>query len=100
MTRSGHDLRSLQNWSCRCRSRRRFKRAVPQRIDMIESIEDLLVMGDDDDGASVFRRNFPKHVHDGSGTLRIERGRGLIGQDDAGIVGERAGNRNALGLST
>ena len=48
-----------------------LENSIPQRIDLIETIEYLLVMGDDNDRRSALHRDFPQHVHDGTGSLRI-----------------------------
>ena len=42
---------------------------------------------------------FLKQVHDRPGALGIERGGRLVGQDNARIVGERAGDRDPLRLT-
>ena len=70
-----------------------------RRCPLGESIEDLLVMGDYDDGASVLLRNLPQHVHDGAGALRIECSGRFIGQDEGWLVCQRSRNGYALLLA-
>lgn len=56
-------------------------------------------MGHADDRCVPIDSDFAKQVHHDSGALRIEgRGR-LVGQDDPRLIGERAGDCDALGLA-
>ena len=76
-----------------------FKPAVAQPKDVIEPIEDHFVMRDADDRGILFDGDPPQQVHHDPGALRVQRRRRLIGENDAGPVGKRAGNRDALPLA-
>ena len=45
---------------------------------------------------SLFPGDFGKHLHDRLAILAIERGRGLVRQNDGGISDDGAGDRHAL----
>ena len=71
-----------------------LEKPVAQSQHVVEAIEDLLVVGDRDDGGALLQRDPPQEVHDDPGALGIEcRGR-LVGEDDARMIGERAGATN------
>src|SRR5690349_7686713 len=57
------------------------------------------VVGDDDDGDAL-AVELAQKAHDVGRRLAIERTRGLVGQQQLGIVDERAGDRHALLLAT
>ena len=73
---------------------------ITQHEHAIESIEDLFVVGDRDDGGILVQSKLAQQVHDDLRALRIQRRRGLVGKDDARAIGERAGYGDALGFAT
>jgi hypothetical protein len=67
--------------------------------DVIETVKDHLVMGDDDDRGALLNCDPAQQIHHDAGARRVQwRGR-LIRQYDARTVGERTGNRHALGFT-
>ena len=68
----------------RTMSSNRPSRSMNMRI---EPIENLLVVGDRDDGRALLDGQLAQQVHDDPGALGIEGGGGLVSQDDAGTIG-------------
>ena len=67
---------------------------------MVEPVEDFFIMRDHDHGGAALRGHLSQQVHDGRRARRIERCGWLICQNDARIIGERAGNCDSLRLPT
>ncbi len=68
--------------------------------DAIEDIERAVVVGDDEDTGVAFVGDFGEELHHLPAALTVERGGGFVGQDEAGVVRERAGHGDALLLAT
>ena len=66
----------------------------------VETVVDLFVMRDCDDTSILFGRQLAQQIHDDPCTFAVECSRRLICQNDAGIVGKRPGNSNALRLAS
>src|SRR5690606_13698759 len=58
--------------------------AVAQVDQTVETVEDLLVMGDGDDTGFLLDGELAQKVHHQPGPRAVERGGGLVGKDDAG----------------
>ena len=74
-------------------------RPVAQADDAVEAPQDFLVMRHRDDGGLLLDGQLVKQVHHDAGALGVERGCRLVGENDAGTVGERPGNRHALSFT-
>jgi len=68
--------------------------------DAVSKIGDATVVGDDGDGAVVFVRELAHEFQHGAAGAGIERGSGLIGEEDFRVSGQRAGQRDTLLLSS
>lgn len=77
----------------------RNQAAISQMENAIEAAKDALIVGYDDDCRGLIDRNPAQKVHDDSSAHGIERGRWLVSQDNAGAIGERPGNGDALRLA-
>ena len=76
------------------------KVAVPQHEHAIEAIENLLIVGDGDDRRVLIYGQLAQEVHHDLRPLRVKCGSRLVGQNDAGAIGERPGDGNALRLAS
>src|SRR5690606_35986651 len=74
--------------------------AVAQVDQAVETVKNLLVMGDGDDAGFLLDGKLAQKVHHQSGPLAVERGGRFVGQDDAGTVGQRPRNGHSLRLAT
>jgi hypothetical protein len=59
-----------------------------------------VVVGDRRHAGVPFVRDLGEQLHDLAPKGAVERGRGLVGQHEAGVVGERMGDGDALLLAT
>ena len=55
-----------------------------------------MIVRDDDDRRALFVRHTAEQFHDGSAAFLVERRGRLVRQDQRWLVGEGAGNRDAL----
>jgi DNA-binding MarR family transcriptional regulator len=60
------------------------------------SLEDAVVMGDHDRRRPALAAERLEHLDDGPAAFLVERGGGLVGEDDLGVADERPGHRHAL----
>src|SRR5687768_11410165 len=72
--------------------------AVAQRDHTVRVLGDVVLVRHDDDGLTVVMQ-FLEDAHDVLARGRVEVARGLVGEDDRGLVDERARDRDALPLS-
>ena len=63
---------------------------------LVEAVENLVVVGDDEDGCLSFESGCAQQFDHCECTCRIQRGGWFICKNDAGLVGERACDCNAL----
>jgi len=61
---------------------------------------DSFIMGSDDDADTLFLHCLPQQAYDYITVIRIEIGRGLISEDDPGVVYKGAGKSDALFFSS
>ena len=73
--------------------------AVLEMQDAICDVENTVVVGDEDDARPLFSGELLNQISDIAARVLVERGRGLVGQDDFRLVDERAGDRHALTLA-
>lgn len=66
----------------------------------VEHIQRTMVMGDDNDGCLLLVSHFDKEFHDLPTPMTIKGRSRLIGQYDAGAIGERPCDGNPLLLTT
>src|ERR1700685_279137 len=66
----------------------------------VGELQHARIVSDDDHGSSAFMRQIAHDFHDFAPGLRIERGGGLVCQNDLRIAGDRSGDRDALLLTT
>ncbi len=58
-----------------------------------------MVVGDDDDGGAAVAGDLAEEFHDLAAALAVEGGGGFVGEEEAGLVGEGAGDGDALLLA-
>jgi len=58
-----------------------------------------VVVCDDDDARGLLMGDFAEELHHLSAPVAVERGGGFVGKDEAGLVGQRAGDGHALLLA-
>ena len=62
----------------------------------VEDVERAVIVRDDDDTGAALVGDLCKEFHDLPATLAVERGGGFIGEDEAGLIGQGAGDGDAL----
>lgn len=62
----------------------------------VEDVERAVVVRDDDDTGAALVGDLCKEFHDLPAKPAVERGSGFIGEDEAGLIGQGAGDGNAL----
>jgi hypothetical protein len=67
--------------------------------DAVEDIERAVIVRDDDDAGVLLAGDFGEEFHDLAAALAVESGGGFVGEDEAGLVGERTGHGDALLLA-
>lgn len=83
--------------------RRRWIAALDHAVfdiqNPVEDIKGAMIVGDDDDARAALVGDAGKQLHHLPAAPAVERGGRLIGQDQAGLVGQRAGDGDALLLA-
>jgi hypothetical protein len=88
-TRGGGLSLLLQNWLF-------ADAAVFHGEDVVGGLGDLGVVGDDEEGEAGFAGDGLEDVEDFLGIVGVEIAGGFVGEEEAGLVGEGAGNGDAL----
>ena len=70
--------------------------AVLDTGDPIGEALEARVVGDDDDGAALLGGQGAQQVHDAERGLGVERGGGLVAEDDGRVAAEGAGDASSL----
>ena len=76
-----------------------FEPTVTQTIYVIEPIKDHFIMRYTNYCSIPINCHLAQQIHHNSGALRIERRGGLIGENYAGPISQRASNRHTLGFA-
>jgi hypothetical protein len=74
--------------------------AVLEPEDAVGDVADAVVVGDDDNRAVLRLRDIVEELDNFVAVAGVEVGRRLVGEDELRIVGERAGDGDALALAT
>jgi len=64
--------------------------------DAIEDVECAVIMRDDEDACVALVGDFRKELHHLAAAMAVERGGGFVGEDEAGLVRESAGDGDTL----
>ena len=64
--------------------------------ESVAAVGEVGVVGDDDEGAAVLTDEVEEEIDDGGATVRVQVAGGFVGEDDAGIIDEGAGDGDAL----
>jgi hypothetical protein len=83
----------------RHRLRERFDATVLEMEDAIGDVEDAAVVRHQHDAGRLFSGELLNQVRDVAPRFPIERRRRLVGEDDLGVVDQRARDRHALTLA-
>src|SRR5258706_9825013 len=73
--------------------------AVADGNDPVGEVGYLGVVRDDDDGGMLLAIEAAELTDNGLGRFGVEVAGGLVGQDETGLVGQRPGDGDALGLA-
>ena len=65
----------------------------------VEDVERAVIVRDDDDAGAALVGDLCKEFHDLPAKPAVERGGGFIGEDEAGLIGQGAGDGDALLLA-
>ena len=66
--------------------------------DTVCVVQNAVIVSHDNDGAVVFQRQPVHHFHDDPAALKVERGGGLVRQNDARLAGQGARDGYSLFL--
>lgn len=72
---------------------------VLETEDTICDVEDAGVVGDEEDGGAAFAGELAEEFDGGVAGGAVEGGGGFVGEDEAGLMGEGAGDGDALALA-